>query len=98
MKNIQGQSARKSRHTISRVTALRSTFNPETRKYVWDVCKKNYYDYGINAFWLDNSEPDYGVYDFDHYRYIEGPALSCSNIYPQLYSRVFHDKKKKPTA
>ena len=70
-------------------------FNPETRKYVWDVCKKNYYDYGINAFWLDNSEPDYGVYDFDHYRYIEGPALSCSNIYPQLYSRVFHDKKKK---
>ena len=73
-------------------------FNPETRKYVWDVCKKNYYDYGINAFWLDNSEPDYGVYDFDHDRYIEGPALSCSNIYPQLYSRVFYDKKKKPTA
>ena len=69
-------------------------FNPETRKYVWDVCKKNYYDYGINAFWLDNSEPDYGVYDFDHYRYIEGPALSCSNIYPQLYSRVFYDNMK----
>ena len=69
-------------------------FNTETRKYVWDVCKKNYYDYGINAFWLDNSEPDYGVYDFDHYRYIEGPALSCSNIYPQLYSRVFYDNMK----
>ena len=69
-------------------------FNPETRKYVWDVCKKNYYDYGINAFWLDNSEPDYGVYDFDHYRYIDGPALSCSNIYPQLYSRVFYDGMK----
>ena len=73
-------------------------FNPETRKYVWEVCKKNYYDFGIDAFWLDNSEPDFGVYDFDHYRYIEGPAISCSNIYPQLYSRVFHDKKKKPTA
>ena len=70
-------------------------FNPETRKYVWEVCKKNYYDFGIDAFWLDNSEPDFGVYDFDHYRYIEGPALSCSNIYPQLYSRVFYDKKKK---
>ena len=56
--------------------------------------QEDYYDYGINAFWLDNSEPDYGVYDFDHYRYIEGPALSCSNIYPQLYSRVFYDKKK----
>ena len=23
-----------------------------------------------------------------------GPALSCSNIYPQLYSRVFYDNMK----
>mgnify|MGYP002167779140 FL=1 len=69
-------------------------FNPETRKYVWEICKKNYYDFGIDAFWLDNSEPDYGVYDFDNYRYIAGPALSCSNIYPQLYSRVFYDNMK----
>ena len=65
-------------------------FNPETRKYVWEICKKNYYDFGIDAFWLDNSEPDYGVYDFDHYRYIAGPALSCSNIYPQLYLSLIH--------
>ena len=36
----------------------------------------------------------FGVYDFDHYRYIDGPALSCSNIYPQLYSRVFYDGMK----
>lgn len=66
-------------------------FNPEARKYVWDVCKKNYYDYGIDAFWLDNSEPDYGVYDFENYRYFAGPALSVSNLYPQLYSRAFYD-------
>ncbi len=66
-------------------------FHPEARKYVWDVCKKNYYDYGIDAFWLDNSEPDYGVYDFENYRYFSGPALSVSNLYPQLYSRAFYD-------
>lgn len=66
-------------------------FNPQAREYVWNVCKKNYYDLGIDAFWLDNSEPDYGVYDFENYRYFEGPALSCSNIYPQLYSRIFFD-------
>lgn len=75
-------------------------FNPETRKYVWDVCKKNYYDYGIDAFWLDNSEPDYGVYDFENYRYFVGPALSVSNLYPQLYSRTFYDgmcEEKKGT-
>ena len=70
-------------------------FNPRTREYVWNVCKKNYYDLGIDAFWLDNSEPDYGVYDFENYRYYEGPALSCSNMYPQMYSRVFYDNMVK---
>ena len=66
-------------------------FNPEAREYVWQVCKKNYADIGIDAFWLDNSEPDYGVYDFDHYRYWAGPALTCSNLYPQMFSRAFFD-------
>ena len=70
-------------------------FNPKTREYVWNVCKKNYYDYGIDAFWLDNSEPDYGVYDFDNYRYSDGPALALSNLYPQMYSRIFYDEMSK---
>lgn len=69
-------------------------FNPETRKYIWEVCKKNYYDLGIDGFWLDNSEPDFGVYDFEHYRYCEGPALSISNLYPQMFSRAFYDEMK----
>ncbi len=67
-------------------------FNPEARKYVWEVCKQNYYDLGIDGFWLDNSEPDLGVYDFDHYRYYAGPALAVSNLYPQLFSRTFYDE------
>ena len=70
-------------------------FNPEARKYVWEVCKRNYYDLGIDAFWLDNSEPDLGVYDFDHYRYYAGPALSVSNLYPQMLSRAFYDEMCK---
>ena len=73
-------------------------FNPETRRYLWDICKKNYYDLGIDGFWLDNSEPDYGVYDFENYRYYDRPALACSNLYPQLYSRTFYEPmaKEKP--
>ena len=66
-------------------------FNPEARQYIWDVCRKNYYDLGIDGFWLDNSEPDYGVYDFENYRYYSGSALSCSNLYPQLFSRAFYE-------
>jgi alpha-D-xyloside xylohydrolase len=69
-------------------------FNPETRDYVWEICKKNYYDFGIDGFWLDNSEPDYGVYDFENFRYSEGTALEVSNMYPQMYSRAYYDKMK----
>ena len=69
-------------------------FNPETREYVWNICKKNYYDLGIDGFWLDNSEPDYGVYDFENFRYSEGAALEVSNMYPQMYSRAYYDKMK----
>jgi len=73
-------------------------FNPEARQYIWEVCKRNYYDLGIDGFWLDNSEPDLGVYDFDHYRYAAGPALSCSNLYPQLFSRAFFDPMSREKA
>ena len=65
--------------------------NPETRAYVWEKCKQHYYDFGIDFFWLDNSEPDLTKYDFDNFRYYLGPAMECSNIYPQWYSRVFFD-------
>lgn len=69
-------------------------FNPEARKYIWEICKKNYWDLGIDGFWLDNTEPDLGVYDFEHYRYCDGPALAVSNLYPQLFSRAFYDGMK----
>ena len=68
--------------------------NPEAREYLWNLCKKNYADYGIDMFWLDNAEPDYSVYDFGNYRYQMGPALECSNIYPKLYSQAFYDGMK----
>jgi alpha-D-xyloside xylohydrolase len=65
--------------------------NPEARKYVWEKCKKNYYDYGIRIFWLDEAEPEYGEYDFDNYRYFLGPNIEAGNLYPQLFSRGFYE-------
>ena len=68
--------------------------NPEAREYVWNIVKKNYADYGIDMFWMDNAEPDYNVYDYGNYRYQLGTALSCSNIYPLYYSKTFYDGMK----
>lgn len=63
--------------------------NPEARAYIWEKCKKNYYDYGVDMFWLDNAEPDFNVYDYSNYRYDLGCALEVSNIYPQKYALAF---------
>ena len=65
--------------------------NPEARKYIWEIAKKNYVDYGIDMFWLDNAEPDYNIYDWENYRYQMGPALACTNIYPKCYNQAFYE-------
>jgi len=65
--------------------------NPDARKYVWQKCKKNYYDNGIRIFWLDEAEPEFSEYDFENYRYYLGPATRVGNIYPQAYSRTFYE-------
>lgn len=68
--------------------------HPGARKFVWERCKKNYYDKGIRCFWLDEAEPEYDCYEFDNYRYFAGPALQTSNIYPVCYAKGFYDGLK----
>ena len=65
--------------------------NQKAREYVWEKCKKNYYNYGIQLFWLDETEPEYRTYDFDNYRYRMGSNLQIGNIYPQYFARTFFD-------
>jgi alpha-D-xyloside xylohydrolase len=69
--------------------------NPEARQFVWDVCRRNYHDaHGVKVFWLDEAEPEYPEYEFDHYRYFDGPALQVSNEYPACYARGFYEGLK----
>lgn len=70
-------------------------FNPEARKYWWDICKKNYYDQGIRLFWLDNIEPDLAVYDYENFRYYGGSHLECGNLYPLYCEKAFYDGLKE---
>ena len=65
--------------------------NPGARAFLWEKCRKNYLDYGIDMFWLDNIEPDLVAYDFDNFRYYLGPALEVNNIYPQMVAKAFCD-------
>ncbi len=65
--------------------------NPKAREHVWKLVKQNYYDKGVRIFWLDEAEPEYAVYDFDHYRYYLGPNLQVGNIYPVKYAQGFYE-------
>ena len=65
--------------------------HPEARAYVWSKARQNYYDHGIKIFWLDEAEPEYGLYHYDIYRYHLGPDLRIGNLYPQMYARAFYE-------
>ena len=61
------------------------------RKYIWNAVKKNYYDYGIRLFWLDEAEPEMRPYDYDNLRYYLGNGLEMSSVYPYYHAKAFYD-------
>lgn len=65
--------------------------NPDTRSFVWDKMKKNYYEKGIYIFWLDEAEPEYTGYRFSNYRYHLGADMEIGNIYPREYARMAYE-------
>lgn len=69
--------------------------NPEARRFLWETCQRNYGELGVRLYWLDEAEPEYGVYDFDNYRYHLGPNVKVGNRYPQLYSRALYDGQRE---
>ncbi|KAA8820209.1 glycoside hydrolase family 31 protein [Bifidobacterium vespertilionis] len=66
--------------------------NPEARAWVWGKIKRNYTDQGVDAFWLDEAEPEWGGdYDYAHYLFHIGPVGKVGNVYPSLYNKTFYD-------
>lgn len=67
------------------------TTHPGARKHLWEIVKKNYYDYGIKSFWLDEAEPELRPYDYDNVRMYLGNGQEVSNLYCLGYAQAFHD-------
>ena len=65
--------------------------NSQARDYLWEKCRKNYYEKGIRLFWLDEAEPGLSVYDYDNYRCRMGTQAQIGNLYPQLFARAFYE-------
>jgi len=69
--------------------------NPETREFVWEKIKKNYYDYGIKTFWLDEAEPEVHPQQPGHLKYYLGNGAQTAQLYPFYYSKLIYDGMKK---
>ncbi len=80
---------------ILNISGLIDPTNPACREYVWNKLKKNYYDAGIQIFWLDEAEPELTGYEFERYRYYIGSDKQCGNVYPKNYAQLAFDGMKK---
>ncbi|MBR6403674.1 MAG: hypothetical protein IKS48_09860 [Eubacterium sp.] len=65
--------------------------NPETRKYVWQKVRENYYKYGIKTFWLDEAEPEVHPQQPSHLKYYLGNGSQVAQLYPYYYAKTFYD-------
>lgn len=72
-------------------TCIYDATDPQARDYIWEKVKQSYYRHGIDVFWLDESEPEYSAYDYDHYRYYAGPALKVSNAFALQHVKGFYE-------
>ncbi len=69
--------------------------NPEAGKFVWNICKKNYFDRGVRLFWLDECEPEVHPYDNENMRYYLGNGAKVSSLYPLYEEKAFYDGMKE---
>lgn len=68
--------------------------NPNTRRYVWEQVKKNYYSYGIKTFWLDQTEPEVFPQQFENLKFYVGNGAHTALLYPYYYAKTFYDALK----
>ena len=68
--------------------------NPKTRNFVWEKVKKNYYDYGIKTFWLDEAEPEVHPQNFNNLHFYIGNGAEVAMLYPYYYTKMFYEGLK----
>ena len=65
--------------------------HPGARRFLWDLCRENYYKYGVKVWWLDACEPEINPVDPDNLRYYAGSGMEVTNIYPLMNQQTFYE-------
>ena len=81
-------------HFVDQYTRFLDVTNPRARTWLWERLRESYGRHGIDLFWLDEAEPEYGAYEFDHYLYAAGPTAKVANIYPRDFVRAIGEGQR----
>ncbi len=65
--------------------------NPAAREFVWSTVKRNYFDLGVRAFWLDGCEPEIQPGHPHNLHFHDGPGAEVFNSYPAQNARTFYE-------
>jgi len=57
--------------------AVYDATNPEARKYYWDLMDKALFNIGIDAWWLDTTEPETKARKTTFYCSIDSPSAAA---------------------
>lgn len=75
-------------------------FNPEARDIYWSYMKKNIFDLGMDAWWLDSTEPDHLEVkdsDFDVPTYL-GSFRRVHNAFPLVSNMGVYEHQREATS
>lgn len=75
-------------------------FNPVARDIYWSEMKKNIFDLGMDAWWLDSTEPDHlnvKDSDFDTPTYL-GSFRSVHNAFPLMSNKGVYEHQRAETS
>ncbi len=82
------------------VSTFYDAFNPDARKAFWDLLDKKLYRKGVDAWWMDASEPDILSNVNSEKRKLEmtptalGPAAAYLNAYPMLNAKGIYEGQR----
>lgn len=83
-------------------TQLYDAFNPAARQLYWEQVKDSLYDIGVDAFWMDSTEPS-DMYGEEHGPMLAGATTALgngskyANVYPLMTTAAIYDGQRATT-
>ena len=100
-KDLQGMDALFPMQTSPRVAKVYDIWNEDARNHFWSYMKKNMFDNGMSAWWLDGPEPEFYNTQPSDFNQPTGAGTALRNVrntYPLFVSKGVYENQRKVTS